>query len=132
MLVRTLALLLVVGLAGCDATDSDGRQAEAQSGEVALALGATASLDGLPLTFSSIVDDSRCPQDAVCVWEGMAQVSLDAGGQTVTLTVGDPEKQPEAGVRVGGKVLYATRLTPEPRTTPSSDTPVVTVVSFDR
>lgn len=32
---------------------------------------------GLIIKFNSVLGDSRCPIDAICVWEGNAEVSLD-------------------------------------------------------
>jgi hypothetical protein len=121
LLILPALLVAVLGLAACDSAGPVPYPADAQSGEVALALGASGSLDGLALSFDEVVEDSRCPSDAACVWEGRALVGLTLAGEPVELRVVDPEKAPEAGVRAGGYVVFATRLTAEP---------VVTVVSF--
>ena len=120
-IVSSLLLFAVLGLAACDSADSVLSPADAQSGEVALALGASGSLDGLALSFDEVIEDSRCPADVECVWEGRALVGLTIAGEPVDLQVVDPEREPEAGVRVGGFTVFATRLTAGP---------VVTVVSF--
>lgn len=120
-IVPSLLLVAALGLAACDSADSALYPADAQSGEVALALGASGSLDGLALSFDAVVEDSRCPADVECVWEGRAVVALTVAGEPVELEVVDPEKEPEAGVRVGGVVVFATWL---------AAGPVVTVVSF--
>lgn len=114
-------LLAALSLAACDSAAPSLFPADAQSGEVALALGATASLDGLPLSFDEVLEDSRCPDDAECVWEGRARVELSVAGTPLEFLVADPEDNADAGVRVDGAILFATRLT---------DDPVVTVVSF--
>ena len=45
-----------------------------------LRLGARATLDGdTVLTFADVPSDSRCPMDALCVWEGEAVVSVMFG-----------------------------------------------------
>lgn len=116
-----LLLVAALGLAACDSADSALYPADAQSGEVALALGASGSLDGLALSFDEVVEDSRCPSDIDCVWEGRALVGLTIAGEPTDLLVVDPEQDPEAGVRAGGYIVFATRLTAGP---------VVTVVSF--
>jgi hypothetical protein len=41
-----------------------------------LRYGTSATLQGLKLTFDGVKSDSRCPQDAVCVWAGEAVVTL--------------------------------------------------------
>ena len=50
-----------------------------------LAYGATTEAAGgdLGLTFTGVIEDSRCPADVACVWSGMVIVALEvqAGGQ---------------------------------------------------
>ena len=41
-----------------------------------LAPGQEAVVEGLSVTFQKVSADSRCPIDAVCVWEGDAAVAL--------------------------------------------------------
>ena len=52
----------------------------------------TLSVDSLDVEFSGI-DDSRCPSDVTCVWEGRASVILHIFNQTqyqtITLTTGE-------------------------------------------
>lgn len=52
----------------------------------------TLSVDNLDITFLRI-DDSRCPSDVTCIWEGRASVALRIYNQTqyhtVTLTTGE-------------------------------------------
>ena len=72
-----------------------------------------------------VVEDSRCPLDVVCVWEGRARVKIalrfDAqvpGFQEITLEVGNNET--DAGLVSGASGSYlieAAALDPYPRTT---------------
>lgn len=39
-------------------------------------VGRATQIDGLKLKFVRVVEDSRCPSDVVCVWEGNAKVEL--------------------------------------------------------
>ena len=127
-----LVVAAIVGLAACDAADPSVAPADAQSGEVALALGASASLDGFSLTFSDVVEDSRCPEDVACFWAGVAIVEVTIDGQSYALTVVDPEREPDAGIRLDGALLFAVRLTPEPTADrPSPTERVVTLVTFE-
>jgi hypothetical protein len=44
----------------------------------ALAVDETVVVEGgLEVTFTSLVGDSRCPADVLCVWEGNAEVAID-------------------------------------------------------
>ena len=52
----------------------------------------TLSIDNLDVTFWGM-DDSRCPSDVTCIWEGRASVTLHIYNQTqyqtITLTTGE-------------------------------------------
>lgn len=39
-------------------------------------LGETAVFEGAAFTFESVIEDSRCPKDVTCVWEGEARVRV--------------------------------------------------------
>lgn len=42
-----------------------------------LRVGQTAQVEGLRVTFTRVLEDSRCPVDVVCVWAGNAKVELE-------------------------------------------------------
>lgn len=44
-----------------------------------LEVGDTAHIGNLPLVFSGVLSDSRCPVDVVCVWSGNAEVEILVG-----------------------------------------------------
>ena len=79
--MRGIALCLSVVLAGCSSggsgpTGSGNPAPTAQS--LSLRVGEIGTLPGTPITiaFHEVTEDSRCPANAVCVWEGNAQVAL--------------------------------------------------------
>ena len=128
--MRILTLVLALSLAaGCDSSGfSDRERAELRSGEAQIALGETATLDGVPIRFDAVVTDSRCPVDVECIWAGEAIVALTLGDRRAELRVVDPEVAPEAGVHVGDVVAFAVGLAPYPRADrPSDARPVVAV-----
>ena len=49
--------------------------------------------DDYEITFSEILEDSRCPADAICIWEGRASIGMDVkskeGIQNVILMTGE-------------------------------------------
>jgi hypothetical protein len=60
-----------------------------------LALGEERSIAGADLTlrFEAVIEDSRCPADAQCIWAGRAVVAIEAragAGAPETLTLGLP------------------------------------------
>lgn len=129
---RLLLFILALAVAACDSSGADSDPVGAGAGEVAIEIGETESLAGLSVTFERVVEDSRCPEGVDCLVEGEARVALRVGSEDVELLVVDPRTQPSAGVRVGGRILFAVRLLPEPsEINPSDAPPVVTVAAFD-
>lgn len=59
---------------------------------IVIKLHQTISVNNLDVTFSEI-DDSRCPSDVTCIWEGRVSVTLHIYDhlqyQTITLTTGE-------------------------------------------
>jgi hypothetical protein len=92
--MRKLGMLFaVVAFTACSKTGTTGTNTTGQSQSptnittddtLTISLGQTASTrDGrFGLTFAQLVDDSRCPANAVCVWEGDAAVRLRAATTT--------------------------------------------------
>lgn len=112
-------------LAGCATSTGPGAatsSARAQLGEeFSLALGDSIPLDGTPyvVVFEKVLEDSRCPLDVTCVWEGNARVAIGLSpDMAVELNTSTrfPTKQDGYGL-----VLELRRLEPAPRT----DTPTL-------
>lgn len=71
----------------------------------------------LTIKFVSVVEDSRCPVDADCVWAGNAKVRISikkakAAWQTFELNSNLPEK----AVKFAGCKIELINLDPKPRT----------------
>lgn len=55
------------------------------------ALGQTVRIDGPSVTPIAVLEDSRCPMNARCVWAGQVRLSLRIGrGETIEITSGKP------------------------------------------
>jgi hypothetical protein len=76
--MRHLIYAGVFVLAGCSTPDAFPDDPKVRAGEeFTLAAGASASLDNRFLvTFEKVLEDSRCPMNARCVWEGNARVLI--------------------------------------------------------
>lgn len=75
------------------------RLEEFEGGDVLVgkvSLGKTVYINGVNITLNKIVEDSRCPIDAICVWAGnlTANVTLqsDTDKETVNIVSGSKEK----------------------------------------
>ena len=127
-----LALLLIA--AGCGSTQPLSDDAETSPGPTpegtaglgepfTLELGASTVVDGHMLRFDHITEDSRCPSDVDCVWEGRATINLSLiSGDTVDGVqlsipgfVGmDSEPQPQQSAVVTGYTITLLQLDPYP------------------
>jgi hypothetical protein len=93
--------------------------------DIQLRVGETATLDGGALQVGpvQVLEDSRCPMDAMCVWMGRAVVSLhvtvdgvDRGDVSVTLSPSPrTEHSPDLDAHVDRYVLALLDLQPYPR-----------------
>jgi len=104
--------ILAPGLSGCgSSTGTEGRESLSlleQSGEVVVAYGEEVPVGEsvIRVAFGDVRSDSRCPVDAVCVWQGNAEVEMGirAGmGPTHALRINtnlDPRSADWQGIRV--------------------------------
>jgi hypothetical protein len=115
---RFLAGLLILTAAACSANSGTNLEGDADAAiaaalasgpvEVTLKAGEYKRVAGeqLGVGFTRVLNDSRCPIDAVCVWAGdaTAQIELTApGGRTGTVelhTPGDPKSATWNGVEI--------------------------------
>jgi hypothetical protein len=82
-----------------------------------------ASVDdgALQLTFATIDEDSRCPREVMCVWQGRALIrvqavldGVDQGDLALTTTVVPRNGPSSADVTVGPYTLRLVGMTPYP------------------
>jgi hypothetical protein len=87
---------------------------------LSLRAGEAVSVGVVRLALVAIENDSRCPTQVSCVWEGAVTAVVDvtiAGqpGKTVTLTIaGQDRETDESRAQVGGYTIRLTALTPYP------------------
>jgi len=83
---KYLLLLLLILLSSCSIKESVDDNIIQVSPEIPfeLKVGQTAEIEGHQFTFKEVSSDSRCPANALCIWEGEATivlVSLDNNNQ---------------------------------------------------
>lgn len=89
---------------GADPATGDAGLSEAT--EVTLGFGQEVTVGAARLTFSAVLEESRCPVDVTCVWEGNAAVELtlvppmEPARSLVLNTALEPRARDAAGVRV--------------------------------
>lgn len=87
------------------------------SQEFTLKLGERASIDNanLVIRFIDVIEDSRCPINARCIWEGNGKISLEMqkpDAEKVTVRV-NTSLQPQTAVYDAYEILFK-QLRPEP------------------
>ncbi len=108
--------LLVVGAGAAFGCARPQSQEVPAGAEFAVPLGATAHVAGGPaVTFVEVVEDSRCPIDAVCIQAGRATVRLavDVGGTRDELRLSTREGA--VADTVGSYEIRLIALLPAPR-----------------
>ena len=119
-LARALAVVLALGAASCrTAGDGDAPSAPGAPGmgEVQLAPGESARVDGLRVRFEGVTGDSRCPVDVQCVWEGDAVVvvtAVETSGDQAALELHTAGRFPRAAT-YGRYRVRLVALSPQPR-----------------
>ena len=103
-----LAAFASIALAGCSAT-----AANPQPPSGPARIGQTVFVDGPHVTPIKVIEDSRCPINARCVWAGRVVLRVKVTGgawqRTIDLTMGEPVQ-----VADGGLTLVS--VTPDKRT----------------
>jgi len=81
--MRMLLLGCLISFAGC-AANPPARAPVKLGAEFTLALGESVGIDqtGVIVEFKEVVEDSRCPMNARCIWEGNARIAIQVSGVT--------------------------------------------------
>jgi hypothetical protein len=106
--LSSIALIGMIALgslsaAACDEHSTPGGPTPGNPSSITLAIGQTVTVPetSLAVTFSSVVSDSRCPSDALCVQAGEAVVEIDAttssGAAKMALHTGDTGRTADVG-----------------------------------
>lgn len=118
--MRIAHMLLLPLLAACAAPPPPPAiQYDAPLGsDFSAALGKPVRMDGISLRFTKVVEDSRCPKNVTCVWQGAATVALTAlvGEVPTELTLATAPAE-AASKRVGVYRIELLDLAPYPDAT---------------
>ncbi|MEX2144492.1 MAG: hypothetical protein WD740_07850 [Anaerolineales bacterium] len=97
------------------------------AGQVVLNPGeAIASTDGrVSLTFLEVLEDSRCPADALCVWQGnvsvLVEFSLGTETQQARLTLGEMLAGDVNSIQVSSTIVTLSDVQPYPLASQPTD-----------
>jgi hypothetical protein len=120
--MRNPALLaMLLAACGGDAVTSPATPTVKVGEEFTLAPGQTASISdaGWRVKFEKVANDSRCPVDATCVWEGdaTAEVVVTPGGASPTTVELHTQRMRAREAKVGDLYLRLVSLVPVGRST---------------
>ena len=73
---------------------------------------------GITITFVEVIEDSRCPADAMCVWQGNVKVRIEVGFgtevQQYVLTLGELLEGDANAVDISGHIISLLDVQPYP------------------
>jgi len=83
--------------------------------EFTLALGESVGIaqKGIVLEFERVIDDSRCPMNARCIWEGNARIVISSGGAAAGLHELNTSTRFDTRTHIADFVLELRRLEPD-------------------
>jgi len=127
-LLRALTPLLFLAACASGGANAPTPPSPSLNEEFTLAPGQSATVNGtnVRLTFDRVKEDSRCPTDVTCIWEGDAVVVLKvrAAAEEATREVhtqgGDTRSRK---ARAGDYMVTLVRLDPAPRSTAPIEAP---------
>ncbi len=96
LLIYSAFLLIQCNNSGTPLNPAPGHEFEINYGQ-------SRTLDNYPLTikFKNVIEDSRCPENAVCVWEGNARIAIEVSQKDFILnTVLEPEEIDYLGFKI--------------------------------
>ncbi|MFC0345955.1 MULTISPECIES: hypothetical protein [Epilithonimonas] len=100
MNLKSLLFAPVILLMSNCTTQSQAQTSESGNNTITIGINKTAKIPNskINLEFKNIVEDSRCPIDATCVWEGIAivYVNVNSGKQTEDFQVATRDFQPKS------------------------------------
>ena len=89
MNLKSLLFAPVILLMSNCTTQSQAQTSESGNNTITIGINKTAKIPNskINLEFKNIVEDSRCPIDATCVWEGIAIVNIKASNGSETKNI---------------------------------------------
>lgn len=92
-----------------------------------LAIGDAVRVGAHTVRFLDVLEDSRCPANVTCVWQGRAVVRVQIdGGETMAIAIphGIPSADHPSQLALGERSLAALNLLPYPGTPEASEFPI--------
>lgn len=119
--MKHLILLSLLIIASCSSGQK--KMPETSKLPTEIALGQTTTIDKTKITFTAVIEDSRCPTNVQCIWAGRAKVLVtitekgkDAVEKEVILGETKPGENADKTVLVSnGATIMVSELKPYPK-----------------
>ena len=121
---KIVALLLLVVTATAFSQENTDKPLDVPKIAIKIQLGETVETNGYSVTFLDVLEDSRCPTNATCVWEGRVRVKVkveekdkQAVEETLIFGKAQPKEQKNHTFFTSSKIkLEGIKVTPYPAT----------------
>lgn len=119
-----LVLLLLIASTTAFSQSKEDKPVDVPKIAMKVALGETIVTNGYSITFSEVLEDSRCPTNVTCIWEGRVKINVkieEKGKKAVTETLifgatRSGEDKNHMFFTSGGMKLEGIKVTPYPKT----------------
>ena len=83
--------------------------------EFTLALGESVGIEqkGVLITFGKVIEDSRCPMNARCIWEGNARIEIRVRGSAPARSEINTSTRFNTSAKIADFILELRRLEPD-------------------
>ncbi len=116
-------LLMVLGLISCESENPCESYQLGKSFEIQVGETIAFCTEPITLSFSKVTEDSRCPENVVCIWQGLAEVevfiSVNATEETFLLSTYPTFRNIPSEVTFGNYKISLKEVIPYPNTTKS-------------
>lgn len=116
-LYLAIILAVVSSLLGC--ADTSNRVEVSLGQEFSLSVGQSAFIEGenLEITLKEVVEDSRCPWEVICVWEGRVSLSVEISQNNISdsLELSQPGLTDQSVVETHKGYQFTYKVEPYPK-----------------
>ncbi|MFY0651504.1 MAG: hypothetical protein JXQ96_05700 [Cyclobacteriaceae bacterium] len=122
-------LLLAISAAACTEDQGEPKMVDLDT-DFNIAFGEEAIIrnESVRIKFTEVNEDSRCPENVNCVWEGRLQITLNINGENMQLSIGGSSEPSKTLNGYKYSLVRVVAPTPNSNVTPDNSEYVVSLL----